>query len=192
MNLRLFIAIELPGSVLSALNQVQHSLQRETALARLRWVRPEGIHLTLKFLGETPEERRADIEAAITRAAAGIPPFELHLGNIGRFGSKNSPRVVWIDVAGETEALTRLQSQIEREVSPLGFPSETRAFSPHLTLARVPPERARDVAAPLDDAMSRVAVPEASFQATEVSLMRSQLQRGGAVYTQLFAAGLAR
>jgi 2'-5' RNA ligase len=192
VSLRLFIAIELPGNVLSALNQVQHSLQREPALARLRWVRPEGIHLTLKFLGETPEERRPQIEAAISRTVAGIAPFELHLGKIGRFGSKNSPRVVWIDVAGETEVLTRLQSQIEREVSPLGFPSETRAFSPHLTLARVPPERAPDVAAPLDDAMSRVTVPEAVFQATEVSLMRSQLQRGGAVYTQLFAAKLTR
>lgn len=192
MNLRLFIAIELPGNVLAALNQVQHSLQREPALARLRWVRPEGIHLTLKFLGETPEDRRPAIEAAVSRAVAGIAPFALHLGKIGRFGSKNSPRVVWIDVAGETELLSELQSHVEREVSPLGFPSETRAFSPHLTLARVPPEVAREVAAALEDAMSRVTVPETSFQATEVSLTRSQLQRGGAVYTQLFAAHFTR
>ena len=191
MTLRLFIAIELPGNVLTALNQVQHELQREPALTRLRWVRPEGIHLTLKFLGDTPEAKRADIEAAITRSVAGVAAFELHLGRVGRFGSRNSPRVVWIDVGGETEALGRLQSQVEGEVSPLGFPGEKRAFSPHLTLARVPPEKAREVAAPLEDAMSRLTVPPATLQATEVSLMRSELQRGGAVYTQLFSSKLS-
>ncbi len=191
MNLRLFIAIELPGNVLSALNQVQHELQREPALARLRWVRPEGIHLTLKFLGETPAERQRDIESAISRAVAGVAPFELHVGKIGRFGSRNSPRVVWIDVDGDTDSLKRLQSQIEREVSPLGFPSESRAFSPHLTLARVPPERAREAAVPLDSALPRVVVPPATMTANEVALMKSDLQRGGAVYSQLFAAPMA-
>jgi 2'-5' RNA ligase len=190
LSLRLFIAIELPANVLAALNQVQHELQREPALARLRWVRPEGIHLTLKFLGEMPEERRTDIEAAVSRAVTNVPPFDLHLGRVGRFGSRSSPRVVWIDVEGDIESLKRLQEQVEREVSPLGFPTETRAFSPHLTLARVPPERAREVAAPLEVAMSRLSVPAATMRATEVSLMRSQLQRGGAVYTQLFAAQL--
>jgi len=191
VNLRLFIAIELPGNVLSALNQVQHELQREPALARLRWVRPEGIHLTLKFLGETPAERQRDIESAISRAVAGVAPFELHVGKIGRFGSRNSPRVVWIDVDGDTDSLKRLQSQIEREVSPLGFPSESRAFSPHLTLARVPPERAREAAVPLDSALPRVVVPPATMTANEVALMKSDLQRGGAVYSQLFAAPMA-
>lgn len=191
MSLRLFIAVELPGNILAALNQVQHELQREPALATLRWVRPEGIHLTLKFLGETPEERRTDIEAAVSRAVTNVPPFELHLGRVGRFGSRSSPRVVWIDVEGDIESLKRLQGQVEREVSPLGFPTEKRAFSPHLTLARVPPERSREVAAPLEVAMSRISVPSATMRATEVSLMRSQLQRGGAVYTQLFAPELA-
>jgi 2'-5' RNA ligase len=190
VNLRLFIAIELPGNVLSALNRVQHDLQRDPALAPLRWARPEGIHLTLKFLGETPADRRPEIEAAISGAAAGVRPFQLHLGKAGRFGGRNAPRVVWIDVGGETVALSRLQAQIEHGVSPLGYPGENRTFSPHLTLARVPPERAREVAGPLEEALSRVVVPTASMQVEVVSLMRSELQRGGAVYTQLFAARL--
>lgn len=190
-QLRLFIAIELPSGILSALNQVQHDLQREPALARLRWVRPEGIHLTLKFLGETPAERQPAIEAAITRAVTGVAPFEVHLGKLGRFGSRQSPRVVWIDVGGDSETLARLQLQVERETAPLGYPSEGRAFSPHLTLARVPPERARDVAEPLEDAIARTTVPAAAMQVTEVSLMKSDLQRGGAVYTRLFAAQLS-
>ena len=189
-QLRLFIAIELPAAVLAALNDAQHSLQRESALARLRWVRPEGIHLTLKFLGETPAEHRPAIEAAITRAVAGVAPFELRLGKLARFGSHQSPRVVWIDVAGDIGALTGLQANVEREIAPLGYPSESRPFSPHLTLARVPPERAREVAAPLEDAIARATAPSATMKAEEVSLMKSDLKRGGAVYTQLFAAPL--
>jgi 2'-5' RNA ligase len=191
VNLRLFLAIELPGNVLEALNRVQQELQREPALARLRWVRPDGIHLTLKFLGETPAARQSDIEAAISRAVAGVAPFELQTGKIGRFGSRNAPRVVWIDVDGDTDALSRLQAQVEREVSPLGYPAESRPFSPHLTLARVPPERAREVAAPLESALSDIGSSSAAMHATEVSLMRSELRRGGAVYTQLFSARLA-
>jgi 2'-5' RNA ligase len=189
-QLRLFVAIELPNDVLSALNQVQHSLQREPSLTGLRWVRPEGIHLTLRFLGETPAERQPAIESAISRAVAGTAPFELHLGKLDRFSSRQSPRVVWIDVNGDTESLARLQTQVEREITLLGYPSENRPFSPHLTLARVPPERARDMGSPLEDAIARTTVPTASMQATEVSLMKSDLQRSGAVYTQLFAARL--
>jgi len=189
-QLRLFIAIELPANVLAALSEVQHELQREPALERLRWARPEGLHLTLQFLGETPADRRPALEQAITRAVAGIAPFEVRLGKLGRFGNRNSPRVVWIDVAGDTDALARLQSRVEREMVPLGYPSESRAFSPHLTLARVPPECSREVAVPLDEAIARASVPSAVMKATELALMKSNLQRSGAVYTQLFAAPL--
>ena len=190
-SLRLFIAIELQANVLAAMGEVQHALQRDQALARLRWVRPEGIHLTLKFLGETPADRRPRIEAALGRAVAGVKPFELHLGKLGKFGSRNSPRVVWVDVSGDTVALAQLQTQVEREISPLGYPAEKRAFSPHLTLARVPDDAGRDVAAPLEQALASARTPNASMRATEVSLMRSELQRSGAVYTQLFAAALS-
>jgi RNA 2',3'-cyclic 3'-phosphodiesterase len=118
-TLRLFVAIELPANVLDALNRVQHNLQRDPALARLRWTRPEGIHLTLKFLGETPAARQKDIESAVGRAAHGIQPFDLHLGKLGKFGTRQNPRVLWIDVEGETEPLGRLQSQTERELAKL-------------------------------------------------------------------------
>ena len=189
-RLRLFIAVELPAAVLAALSEVQHALQRDEALTRLRWVRPEGIHLTLKFLGETPAERRPAVEAAISRAVSGIAPFEVRLGKLGSFGSRNAPRVVWIDIAGETEPLARLQAALEREFARLGFPPDNRPFSPHLTLARVQPERAREAASPLEAALARTVVPDAAFRAGELALMKSDLQRGGAVYTQLFAAKL--
>lgn len=188
--LRLFIAIELPADVLAGLNDRQHDLQRDPALARLRWVRPEGIHLTLKFLGETPEERRGEIEAAVGRSVRGVPPFELHLGKLGTVGNRKSPRVLWVDLGGDVEALAKLQSQVEAELGPLGFPGDGRPFSPHLTLARVPPELADEAARPLADAIAGRDPPGGSIHAEALSLMKSDLQRGGAVYTQLFSAKL--
>lgn len=190
MSLRLFVAIELPGEVLAAMHKVQHSLQRDPALARLRWVRPEGIHLTLKFLGETDDAKRTAIEAALSRSTAGIAPFELHLGKLGRFGSRSQPRVLWVDVGGDTAALSRLQTQVEREIAPLGFQGEARPYSAHLTLARVPPERAREVASALDEAIAGAPPPTGTIHVREVALMKSDLRREGAVYAQLFAAPL--
>ncbi|MEO8456379.1 MAG: RNA 2',3'-cyclic phosphodiesterase [Chloroflexota bacterium] len=189
-NLRLFVAIELPAGVLASLNKVQHELQRDPALARLRWTRPEGIHLTLSFLGTVPEERGGEVEAAVARAVVGVAPFDLGLGKLGTFGGKRAPRVLWVDVGCDRESLTRLHGQLGRELAPLGFPPEERAYSPHLTLARVPPEVSRDVAEPLANAVSTLAAPAGSFRAEELALMKSDLRPGGAVYTQLFAAAL--
>lgn len=189
-SLRLFVAIELPGEVRSVLNKLQHELQRDAALARLRWVRPEGIHLTLKFLGSVRAEKRGAIEAAVERAVAGVPSFELQLGKLGTFGSNRAPRVLWVDVGGDVKALVRLQAQVERELEPLGFPPEGRAFSPHLTMVRVPPERAVEAAGPLADVVAAHEAPRSTIAARELALMKSDLRPSGAVYTRLFAAPL--
>ena len=188
--LRLFVAIELPGDVLRELNDIQHGMQRDPTLARLRWVRPEGIHLTLKFLGETPAGKQAAIEQAIARGVAGIAPFNLHLGRLGTFGGRTSPRVVWVDLEGDAEALQRLQGAVERELAAVGFPSESRGFSPHLTLARIPPEQAREVAGPLARAIEDARPQGTKMRVETVSLMMSDLRPNGAVYTRLFDAPL--
>jgi 2'-5' RNA ligase len=127
---RLFVAVELDGDVRQALNRLQHDLQRHH-LTGMRWVRPEGVHLTLKFLGETPREGVASITEALSTSTAGVAPHELSLGKLGTFGSRNAPRVLWVDLEGDLEALLRLQEQVERALTPLGFPRDRR--SPHLT-----------------------------------------------------------
>ena len=159
---------------------------RRWGLNGLRWVRPEGIHLT-KFLGETPRDKLDTIEEALTGSTAGIAQHELSLGRLGTFGSRNAPRVLWVDLAGDVETLQQLQEQVERALVPLGFPRENRGFSAHLTLARVGPESARDVAGPLAEATGSVSAPPTLFEVGEVSLMMSKLGPGGAVYTQLKA-----
>jgi len=176
--LRLFLALNFPPQVRQALWQATAPL-RDRGLA-VKWVRAEGIHLTLKFLGEVDEERDGELRAALTRAAAGARALTMQLGGFGVFPDFQRPRVVWVGIAPEP-ALELLQHQVEREFAPLGFPTEARAFRPHLTLGRA----ARD-AQPRDFAGLEAALGPLRYEETVVvgalDLMESTLQSGGAVY----------
>ena len=188
--LRLFIAVELPASVRQRLADVTDEL-RGVGLERLRWVRPENIHITLKFLGETPVERQPQIEDALRAAAEGVGPLELALGELGKFGGRQNPRVLWVDVRGEVDALKALHRRVDARIAPLGFPAEERPFAAHLTLARVPQDIAKKVARSLSDAIDAVTVPDPPIPVREVVLMRSELRPGGPVYTRLSGVELA-
>jgi len=181
---RLFVAIDLPEAVRESLGRLQAEL-RARDLTGLRWTRPEGIHLTLKFLGETPAESLPAIQDALARAVRDAPRFQLALGAPGTFGNRRGPRVLWVDVDGDLEPLGRLQAAVERELTAAGCAPEERAFSPHLTLARVPQPPRPGLAERVSRALEAVAPPQAEFEATEVVLMRSELQPAGAVYTRV-------
>jgi len=186
-TIRTFIAIELPAEIHDALAAAQHELQRaDPGAARcVRWVAPGSIHLTLKFLGQTPGAKVEAIRQAIERAAASAPCLALRLGHAGCFPNVRQPRVLWIGVEGDLAALSRLQSAIESTVSPLGFPSEKRPFSPHLTLGRVRDDATPEQRRRLGSAVAALQPSNARFTATSVSLMRSDLRPEGAVYTRL-------
>lgn len=183
-HLRLFVAIDLPEGVREALARLQSDLRRHDLLG-LRWVRPEGIHLTLKFLGETPAERVPEIEEAVADAVRGAAPFRLVLGSPGSFGGRRGPRVLWLDLSGDVERLKELQSDVERELTEAGFRPEEREFSPHLTLARVRQPPAPGLGERVSTALAAVPPPQAEFEVNEVALIRSTLQPGGAVYERL-------
>ncbi len=183
--LRLFVAVELPANVRQRLADAADEL-RGMGLERLRWVRPENIHITLKFLGETPAERRPQIEDALRAAAEGVAPHELTLGELGKFGGRQNPRVLWVDVRGDVDALKELQKRVDtRMASSLDFPADERPFAAHLTLARVPQDLAKKVARPLAEAIEAVKVPDTPIPVREFVLMRSELRREGPVYTRL-------
>jgi 2'-5' RNA ligase len=187
---RLFVAVELPPGVREALAELQAPL-RGHSLGSLRWVRPPGIHLTLKFLGETPSDRLPVVRQALARSVVGAAPHRLSLGPLGTFGSRRGPQVLWVALEGDLEPLGLLQQRVEQELEGAGFDRERRAFAPHLTLARVRPESARALAAPIAEALQLVQVPPVELEVRQVSLMRSTLQSGGAVYQQLEAFALA-
>ncbi len=184
-QLRLFVACALPDEMRRALGRIQDDLRSALGGGRLRWVRPEAIHVTLKFLGEVEESRVDEITSALRSA---VEPFELRLsasGGLGGFGGARL-RVVWVGLEGDVEGLASLAGRVETALAPLGFPSERRPFAAHLTLARVPdqvPSAERRQLASLVERYRSPPLP--SMVLTEVHLMRSILGPGGAVYHRL-------
>ncbi len=179
--MRLFIAVDLPAELKERLAEVQRRLGE--AAQYLRFTRPEGIHLTLKFLGEVEPALFERIVAAMHEAAATAQPLELVASGLGVFPSLRSARVVWVGVEGDVESLQALQRDLDQRLHRLGFPRERSAFTPHLTVARV-----RDGLSPADRAalaqvLERLRPPEpARFPVDELVLFESFLKRGGARY----------
>lgn len=189
-QIRSFIAIELPQNVKNELAQLRSELEK-TEHPFIKWVNPESIHLTLKFLGNIPFKQVAEIANAIEQAAKGILPFHLELSDLGVFPSTKQPRVLWVGIKGEIDNLLNLQRNIDSALAPLGFAEEKRSFTPHLTLARV-----REGATLADRKNFGGLVLSTSFASSyplsveTINLMRSQLTPQGAIYTRLVTVKL--
>ncbi len=152
----------------------------------MRWVRPEAIHLTLKFLGQVGEQGLERVRRVIGDAARDHHPFTLELTTLGAFPDMQRPRVVWVGVEEPEGELARLQAALERGLRRLGFEAERRPFHPHLTLGRVRKSATPAQVAKLGGALAgwRSGVA-GSFQVDAVTLFRSDLHPEGAVYTSL-------
>lgn len=176
--MRLFVALNLPETVRASLWATAAPL-RDRGFP-VKWVRPEGIHLTLKFLGEVAADRQGDVQAGIGRACAGARALPLTLDGFGAFPDTRRPRVVWTGITPEP-ALELLQHGLERELGPLGFPPEGRPFRPHVTLGRADRDAKTREFAGFADALAGLTFNDTVVVET-VDLMRSTLQPGGAVY----------
>ncbi len=191
-EIRAFIAIELPDEVRRGLAGLRRELQRDEHRF-VKWVDPEAIHLTLKFLGNIPSRRVTEIARAIEVAAKATAPFELDVSGLGVFPNLRQVRVLWVGIGGEVDRLKELQRGIDTELAALGFDREDRPFVPHLTLARV-----RQGASPSDRRSLAELVDTAVFEdkyeakVETVSLMRSELTPAGAIYSRLSEAVLGR
>ncbi|MBI4233331.1 MAG: RNA 2',3'-cyclic phosphodiesterase [Chloroflexi bacterium] len=187
--LRLFIAVELSAEVKAALGQLIGAMRHR--VEGVRWVDPDGIHLTMKFLGDVPSEQAAAIAAAMQQAAQGIAPFRLALQGVGGFPNLQRPRVLWVGLEGDVQTAKALHKALEGALEPLHFSREGRAFNPHLTLGRVreatpPAQRAR-----IGEVLARVPSPPASPMPVEaLSLIQSTLTPQGACYTRLHLTAL--
>ncbi len=188
---RLFIAVALPGPVISVLEEAQDALKAAGAPRIVTWVAPANIHLTLKFLGETPITQCDAISAALSGAAGQHGPFTLSTSALGCFPSARDPRVIWTGLGGDVDPLQHLHKSIERATARLGFPPEQRPFSPHLTLGRVRRDATRAEAERLGILIGHSAPPPSvRWSVTELSLFRSELKPSGAVYTRLHSVPL--
>ena len=187
---RSFIAIELPADVRAELASIEEKLKVRRHLF-VKWVDLEIIHLTLKFLGSVSGETIPEIVEAMSLVAQPVSPFTLQIGGTGAFPNWQRPQVVWVGVGGEMGRLTTLQGELEAALSLLGFPPESRPFSPHLTLGRL-----RERVTPEDRrrfglwAQSVKFEASLSFEVNAVRLMKSQLTSSGPIYSQLASVGL--
>jgi 2'-5' RNA ligase len=190
-QIRSFVAIELSDQLRTQLGQVQESLMSKGITDQVRWVKPEGIHLTLKFLGNVPADSVKEISVAVEQASRGIAPFDISLGGLGCFPTTSRPNVLWIGIEGDTVALVELQNSIEANLSRLGYPEEKRGYTPHLTLGRVHRRVGGADRRRLGDLIqTHSAEPLGGMKVSEISLMKSQLSPSGARYSRLAVAPL--
>lgn len=178
---RLFVACEVPPEVKEAIAGVIERIRQRSGNA-VRWVRPEGVHVTLKFLGEVPQRKLPAIKLALQEAATRHHPFNLEFSNIGSFGGREGLRIMWVGIAGDILRLEALTRDVNLALSVVGFEPERRPFRPHLTLGRVRDEVSTRQRAELEVEVHKTEVPQCSWRTSEVSLMRSRLGPGGAQY----------
>jgi 2'-5' RNA ligase len=185
-TIRAFIAIPLPDSLMRQLTNLQRRLGEQVPHRSVRWVRPEGIHLTLKFLGDIPTDKLPGIKQALAAVARNAPASTFTVGEIGCFPNTLRPRVVWVGVQEPAGRLAVLQDAIEEVMVPFGYKPEGRGFKPHLTLGRVGRKARRDDVAQVGEVVAGAEVGQlAEVDADRFELIRSVLKPSGAEYTTL-------
>jgi 2'-5' RNA ligase len=189
--LRLFFAVPLPAEarekVGELIDEVQGSVGDGTA--RIRWVRVEGLHLTLRFLGPTPEDRRPPLEAAADAIARSLAAFDVRLAGGGAFPSLARPRSLWVGVDEGADRLGALADQLTAAAGECGLVLDTRPFAPHLTVGRTDGVRLGPAAANMLAAAAEAL--DVHFRVDRFALFRSILGGGPARYEALHEAALA-
>lgn len=182
--MRLFIAIHLPESVKTALLQTAAQMGQPLPAGVVRWVKPEQLHLTLRFLGDTAVAQLPALQDQLTQLTNQSSAFRLQLNGVGAFPNHQKPRVVWAGLAGEVAVLQTLQVALEKRLVGLGWAEEKRPFNPHITLGRVKDAKKAQT---LHWAVKLAAL---EIGVTEICLVQSELRPSGAIYTVRHSAQL--
>jgi len=180
--IRAFLAVEVPHHITAGIRDIQKRLAPR--IEDIRWIRPEGIHLTLKFFGNISEEDIPCISRVVGEKAADTAPVTLCVHTLGVFPGPSRPRVLWMGCTGDTDRLAALQSDIESALPECGFPREGRAFRPHLTLGRARSQKKMFTGAG-DIGGEGERYEAGRFEAGELTLFRSELMPDGARYSKL-------
>src|SRR6266849_7870583 len=188
--IRAFIAINLPPTVRARLAQLERELEVAFVAGAARWVRPEQLHLTLKFLGAVPEESLSDLEAALRRACESSAPLELRADGLGCFPHPRNPRVLWVGILGDLGRLGELHARVEAQTRNWSARDAARPFQPHLTIARVNDLRLADRRRLGETITAHARVSLGRWQVDRVDLMQSVLSPQGAEHECLAAFAL--
>ena len=187
--MRCFVAVDVPPDVRTRVAALTARVRGAAPRADVRWSNAESLHVTLKFLGEVPDVRVPLVEGALATVAAAHSPLTLVAAGAGGFPNPARPRVVYVGILGQVEALTRLAGAVDGALEALGFPGERRAFRGHLTVGRVrTPRGAEGLAAAL---RAEEGVAAGTWTAGELVLYHSRLRPSGAVHEAVARLPLA-
>jgi len=180
-QVRLFWAVNLPAEIKTRLALLQSLLRGVPA--HVKWVEQQNLHLTVKFMGDVNRGKINNIVQAVELAVADSIPISLELGGTGFFPNSRQPRVIWVGVRGAVDEFRRLHQMVEKSLVELGFPLESKVFSPHLTVGRVrSPKGVGDLVKKLETAAQESAC-FGRVDVTTIDLMESELTRKGPVYS---------
>ncbi len=188
-QIRSFIAIELPDELRLELSRLEARLKSGKQFG-VKWVAPDSIHLTLKFLGDIAADRTGEITRAIEEACREVSRFHLEVKGLGVFPNLKRVQVAWVGISGEIDKLAQLQQHIEFNLGCLGFAPESRPFTAHLTLARLGNRVSSDERQRFGQLIAGTRFEAGNIKVDAVSLMRSQLTREGAIYSRISSVRL--
>ncbi len=190
--MRLFVGVELDDRVRAAAAEAIDQLRVRLARARVdlaaRFVEPDHLHVTVWFIGEANDDRAAEIRQTL-QTAFSTPAFNLHVRGCGAFPPYGPPRVFWLGIARGTDSMRRLYDEVKDRLVGIGFGTEKRPYSPHLTIARV--KAMRGPARAVREALASVAADCGACRIDGVTLFRSHLSPGGSRYEALLRVPLS-
>jgi len=190
--LRCFLAVELPPPLQDAIEAATEGPRRSLGSDLVRWVPCRNVHLTLKFLGDTAPSAIGLIEAALRAEVPQYQPFDVLVQGFGAFPSNRKPRVLWVGLTAPP-VLGSLQHELDVATARLGYSSEERGFSPHLTIGRVRQNISTSSLQKIRDELEQTSIGElGSLRVEVVHLFKSELQPAGSVYSKLFSTPLAK
>ena len=177
-TMRTFIAIEIPEIIRKRIADFQEELRG--ARASVSWTKPQNIHVTLKFLGDVEESNLSGIVEAVKETALPNKVFTIEVAGQGGFPSMRRPRVLWVGIGRGSKELKQVAEMLEERLEPLGFESEKRKYTPHLTIGRV---KSQSNIGKMADIIGRTSIAAGSFSAKKIVIMKSILHPTGAIYT---------
>jgi len=182
MEIRSFLAFELPGPIKNKMSEVSRDIKHFPLDAR--WVKVDNIHLTVVFLGQIEESNIPQMRESVASVCREYGPFHVSLKNVGIFGSRRNPRVLWMGLDGHIERMSRFRNTLQKVLAPFGVTQERRTFKPHLTLGRF--RKGSRSGAQLDEILAKYeGLSSPICQLSELFLFKSDLKPHGAVYTPL-------
>lgn len=182
MKKRIFIAVEISEEARRKVAEYISNLKSEFFDVKVGWDKPEKLHLTLKFLGDTNEVQLETLKEICAVISSGIPNFNLQISETGIFPSPRNARILWLGVDCDVEKLQKINSSLETECETIGFKKEKRIYKPHLTIGRIrEPQKAKKLALThLENEFEPV-----EFEVSELVIIESKLQPSGSIYTEI-------